>query len=151
MGACLGCVDDAIPQTVASPTIVPCVLQRIVRSCLCREAFVRLRSHAVERHGRRHARLLDETSHVLRDLQRTPGVRLMLQMVAKDATIRRLTRMTEEQDRMRLCCVCVHNPSCVLYAPCHHVCVCERCDPRMTHRCPICRVQIEDRARVYFS
>lgn len=112
---------------------------------------MRLRSHAVERHGRRLARLLDETAHILRDLERTSSVRLMLQMVAKDARIRRLTRLTEEQDRTRACCVCVNRPSCVLFVPCHHVCVCAQCDARVSHQCPICRSHIRDRIRVYFS
>jgi hypothetical protein len=45
------------------------------------------------------------------------------------------------------CCVCMNKAPGVLYLPCKHYKVCERCDEQLERRdpCPVCRSPIEGR------
>lgn len=144
MGACLS-RPDATP--LPPEDFVACV----VRTCWCRDALYRLRHHALECHAARLESLVHETSALLETMESLPSARLFFRIADRDATIHRLERMLERQDRTRACCVCFHASSCVMYAPCHHVCVCERCDARVARKCPICRRDVAERTRVYFS
>lgn len=49
------------------------------------------------------------------------------------------------------CCICLAASKCVLLLPCKHLCVCEVCGlntPSVSH-CPICRIRIKQRMKVY--
>jgi hypothetical protein len=50
------------------------------------------------------------------------------------------------------CCICLSATKCILFLPCKHLCVCEDCgmmkSPPISH-CPICRLRIKNRMKVY--
>ena len=49
-----------------------------------------------------------------------------------------------------VCCVCMERPSCMCPAGCGHVCLCEECAAMPGLReCPMCRVRITGKVRVY--
>ena len=152
MGSCI-----TRPTPVERPTLTDgtalalLACRRAMWLWVCRDALYRLKHNAIQRHIVQIMRILDDVDHVLCDIETVPRMVLLFRLHSKDATIQKLRDVMERQDRRRACCVCFQNASCMLYGPCNHVCVCERCDTRVTDRCPICRDTICDRTRVFFS
>ena len=41
------------------------------------------------------------------------------------------------------CCICLSNPSNIIFTDCGHLCICEACNEKLTElKCPICRTEI---------
>ena len=56
----------------------------------------------------------------------------------------------QELEDVRLCKVCMEAEICFLFLPCWHMCSCENCAVnRDLKKCPICRVKIEQRKKVF--
>lgn len=59
----------------------------------------------------------------------------------------------KEKDELKersLCKVCYEEEACMLLVPCDHICVCEICALRL-EMCPICKVPIDIRKKVYHA
>ena len=48
------------------------------------------------------------------------------------------------------CSVCYENNSIIMFIGCGHVCSCNECSNRLSN-CPICRMRINGRQRIFFS
>lgn len=92
----------------------------------------------------------ESLSDVVECLHGVSGLDLLIELGEKEREVRRMGELLEDQDRMRLCCVCLSRNSCVLFSPCSHVCVCADCNDRVFD-CPMCRRTIACTRRVYFS
>jgi hypothetical protein len=48
------------------------------------------------------------------------------------------------------CCICLSSKKCVLFLPCKHICTCEECGiDRKLSSCPVCRIVIHSRTKVF--
>lgn len=56
-----------------------------------------------------------------------------------------------ELSESQLCVVCKNNPKEIILLPCGHVCICGDCNDDITHKCPICRTEISNRAVAYIA
>lgn len=54
------------------------------------------------------------------------------------------------QQRLPQCVICLDKEKDILLKPCRHFCVCSRCAPLLLE-CPVCRLPIEDREKIYDS
>ena len=48
------------------------------------------------------------------------------------------------------CSVCLENNSIIMFSGCGHLCSCNECSKRLDN-CPICRMRINGRQRIFFS
>jgi len=56
-----------------------------------------------------------------------------------------------EIDNENVCKICFSRKSSIVYLPCQHVAVCEKCTPRIKHKCPICRSSIKETIKLYYA
>lgn len=47
------------------------------------------------------------------------------------------------------CVVCHETDRCIVLMPCKHLCLCSECSQSVKEKCPLCRVRIESKMRVY--
>lgn len=57
---------------------------------------------------------------------------------------------TKEDQLVPKCSVCLENNSIIMFIGCGHLCSCNECSKRLDN-CPICRMRINGRQRIYFS
>ena len=57
---------------------------------------------------------------------------------------------TKEDFTVPKCSVCYENNSIIMFIGCGHVCSCNECSNRLSN-CPICRMRINGRQRIFFS
>ena len=57
---------------------------------------------------------------------------------------------TKEDIIVPKCSVCYENNSIIMFIGCGHVCSCNECSNRLSN-CPICRMRINGRQRIFFS
>jgi hypothetical protein len=64
-----------------------------------------------------------------------------------------LEKSNEEVSQISLCCICRESVRTILFLPCRHLCVCEKCAecPALQGKCPVCRGPIEDQLKVFCS
>ena len=151
MGSCISREHVHTDKTLESIGFAIVACRYAMRQWVCRDALHRLRSHAIDCHGKHIVRMLNDADRLICDIESTSGVTLMNQLREREMRIEELEQRLEKQEISRACCVCFQNTSCMLYEPCNHICVCERCDARVLDRCPICRNDIHGRMPVYFS
>lgn len=77
------------------------------------------------------------------------ALRIHAEMLGRCKTVQQ--QLSNELEH-RLCVVCRDREKSVLFAPCHHVCVCETCRGRLRpYRCPMCQEPVQMHiARVHF-
>ena len=151
MGSCFSSEHVHIDRTLENTGFAITACRYVMRQWLCRDALHRLRYHAIQCHGKNIVQMLNEAECLMCDIESTPSVTLMNQLREREIRIEELEQRLERQEISRACCVCFQNTSCMLYEPCNHICVCERCDAQVLDRCPICRNDIDRRVSVYFS
>lgn len=151
MGSCISSESVHTDRTLDNIGCVVVACRHAMKFWLCRDALHRLRSHAFHCHCKHIVRMLNDADRLICDIESTPGLKLMNQLREREMRIEELEQRLEKQEISRACCVCFQDTSCMLYEPCNHICVCERCDARVLDRCPICRKDIEGRVSVYFS
>ncbi len=68
----------------------------------------------------------------------------------KDAEkrIKNLSREIEELRHEKMCKVCLDTVSDMVLLPCSHLCVCRSCG-NVFQRCPVCRMNIRAKVKVY--
>eukprot|EP00457_Paulinella_chromatophora_P000782 gb/GEZN01000782.1/.p2 GENE.gb/GEZN01000782.1/~~gb/GEZN01000782.1/.p2 ORF type:complete len:409 (+),score=106.87 gb/GEZN01000782.1/:2476-3702(+) len=59
-----------------------------------------------------------------------------------------LQAVTDELNHRKVCVVCLDVPASVVFLPCQHMKVCEKCSPSLS-ACPICRTKISNRFQPY--
>ena len=64
-----------------------------------------------------------------------------------------LEKSNEEVSQSSLCCICRESMRTILFLPCRHLCVCEKCAdcPALQGKCPVCRGPIGDQLKVFCS
>jgi len=65
------------------------------------------------------------------------------------ATAKRKAVIHREEERNKLCAVCLTSDKCILLIPCNHICLCEICSTRVK-RCPLCTSTISKKSKVFF-
>lgn len=48
-----------------------------------------------------------------------------------------------------LCIICLENIKDILFTPCNHLLVCNKCISKLGDNCPICRKEIEKKIKIY--
>ena len=52
-------------------------------------------------------------------------------------------RTTNKCTKEEVCCICLNNPSNVIFTDCGHICICEQCNKNIIElKCPLCRTLI---------
>ncbi|KAF0696755.1 Aste57867_12514 [Aphanomyces stellatus] len=90
----------------------------------------------------------------LRDLEDTLDTALYKARAIKEQKIveqrQALDRQVEVHQELKLCVVCMATEKTILCLPCRHVCMCEACaNHEQMQRCPICRLEIEEKMLIY--
>ena len=67
----------------------------------------------------------------------------------------KIAKEVDDLKRQKECCVCINEKADVLFLPCHHVVSCMSCAQRIRRerpaKCPVCRKEISQSAKVYFA
>ena len=99
-----------------------------------------------------YAEALSNTHGRFRDLlvsSSDDSARTNIEMAELRARLELLTdRLAAHDGDGQECSICMGEPPHVAFGPCGHVCCCSRCSATVD-RCPVCRVPIESRLRVY--
>ncbi|CAK4084279.1 unnamed protein product [Aphanomyces euteiches] len=128
-----------------------------------REHMKRMRQneHVIETLRRRLQELTGHTQSLhllsvaeLRDLEDTLDTALYKARAIKEQKIMEqreaLDRQVEVQQEQKLCVICMAAEKTILCLPCRHVCMCETCaNHSEVLRCPICRLDIEEKMVIY--
>ena len=53
------------------------------------------------------------------------------------------SKVTNKCVKSDTCCICLSNPSNIIFTDCGHLCICDSCNEKLTElKCPICRTEI---------
>ena len=71
-------------------------------------------------------------------------LRLRLQNLSKELeSYQNKTKVTNKCIKSDTCCICLSNPSNIIFTDCGHLCICGPCNEKLTElKCPICRTEI---------
>lgn len=75
---------------------------------------------------------------------------LSLDYIQKEKQKVFMTTTKTNLNSKKTCVACYENEIKIVFKPCHHLCVCERCSPKM-ESCPLCREPIRERERIKYS
>ena len=76
--------------------------------------------------------------------------KLMQKFEVRNKEFEKLEIKNKELEEARLCKVCMDAEICFVFLPCGHLCTCENCAVnRNLKDCPICRVRIEKRNKIF--
>ena len=66
-----------------------------------------------------------------------------IEIISENQPIQKPDKIYESAE----CSICLSNPCDIVFAPCGHLTICERCNPyiKVKDRCPICRADIENK------
>ncbi|KDO35602.1 hypothetical protein SPRG_18803 [Saprolegnia parasitica CBS 223.65] len=90
----------------------------------------------------------------LRELEDTLDTALYKVRTIKEQKIQeqkqQLDRQVEVQQELKLCVICLTAEKTILCLPCRHVCMCQACSGHAeVTRCPICRLDIQEKMLIY--
>ena len=63
-------------------------------------------------------------------------------------TARRKAVVHREEERKKLCAICLTSDKCILLIPCNHICLCEPCSTQVNN-CPLCLSPTTQKLRVF--
>ena len=68
----------------------------------------------------------------------------------KNKELEKLEIKNKELEERNLCKVCMETEICFVFLPCGHLCTCENCAVNGNLKdCPLCRVKIEKRNKIF--
>ena len=115
------------------------------------EAIVEVMEKKLEQWDMNQLRDLEAKLHHL--LVKVGDAKLKMLQVQNENQRKQTERMKLQMDQLaqsRLCKVCEEKELEIVLIPCAHVCLCQPCGERLS-QCPICRVPIKQRLKMYQS
>ena len=70
---------------------------------------------------------------------------------AKLAKHRAEARAIQEQPLVPACAICFEDNVSIVFGPCGHACICERCGDLGLQECPICRRTVSTQIKLHFA
>ena len=58
---------------------------------------------------------------------------------------------SSSSDDKGLCCICLDHTANILLRPCNHLAICEKCISLCKKKCPICRVELEGKEKIFLN
>ena len=87
-----------------------------------------------------HQEIENDTQSELEELEvRLSQLRNELEVFKSNTNLRTNKKCTKEET----CCICLSNPSNILFPDCGHLCICENCNNNIIElKCPMCRTEV---------
>jgi len=121
------------------------------------EELENLNNFLVSRNEELEKKNVDVCNEILKFRENEENLNQLLTLFEREqreaqSEVARMTRKCEEMEEERTCLVCQDNRVNVAFIPCGHLCCCLACSLQSAlTSCPVCRMKIQKRQKIFFN